>query len=69
MVRSLLQQQFPRIVVTGAPDAENTGNFVVTDDSDGEVLSPHSFVSTTERQSLLLNKIYFKYKMEDGGVA
>ena len=65
MIGSLLKQQFPRIEITGVPDAENTGNFVITDDKDGEVLSPHSFLSTTVRQSALLWKIYAKYNVAE----
>jgi len=53
MIRSLLIQQFPNIRVKGAADAENTGNFVVRDQSDGNILSPYGFLSTTKRQTEL----------------
>ena len=61
MIRALLQQQFPRINVRGVADAENTGNFVVADDKDHFVLSPYGFVSTTERQQALLERIQRRY--------
>tara|TARA_B100000795_G_C22400581_1_gene286974 strand:+ start:218 stop:418 length:201 start_codon:yes stop_codon:yes gene_type:complete len=61
MVRSLLIQQFPKIQIEGAADAENTGNFVVRGNEDGEVLSPYGFLSTTKRQTELLRKIFQKY--------
>ena len=62
MLRSLLEQQFPRIVIKGVADAENTGNFIVQDQKDMELLSPYGFLSTTERQSKLLKRIYEKYE-------
>jgi hypothetical protein len=62
MVRSLLNQQFPKIQVEGAPDVENTGNFVVRSNEDGEILSPYGFLSTTKRQTELLRKIANKYQ-------
>ena len=61
MIRALLQQQFPRIHVKGVADAEHTGNFVITDDKDNCVLSPYGFVSTTERQQALLQRIQRRY--------
>ena len=61
MLRSLLNQQFPQIIVKGVADAENTGNFLIYDGSDHETLSPYGFLSTTERQSRILHKIYNKY--------
>ena len=62
MLRSLLEQQFPRIVVKGVADAENTGNFIVLDEQDSEVFSPYGLLSNTERQSKLLKRIYEKYE-------
>ena len=64
MLRSLLNQQFPQIIVKGVADAENTGNFLIYDENDNETLSPYGFLSTTERQSRILHKIYDKYGKE-----
>ena len=64
MVKALLQQQFPCVLVDGAVDDENTGNFVVRDADDGEVFSSYGFIATSERQRLLLDCVARKFGAE-----
>lgn len=63
MLRALLQQQFPLANVKGSADVENTGNFVVRDEENGDIISPYGFFSTIERQRSLLNLIMNRYKL------
>ena len=61
MLRALLQQQFPLANIKGSADVENTGNFVVRDEQNGDIISPYGFFSTIDRQRSLLDLIMNRY--------